>query len=185
MRPTSRPTSTPAGSSRWCCTRRTTQSGSARSNLLQNPAYTNAENSQPTGSLDPRFTGTGGLAQCLAFGVSATYCAAGGGIAVEQCGTAGTADSHWREVFTTNCMGTNNAPVGGVAAFDSEVMTSYVESSANMPWSAMGIAPPRRAGSRRTRGVQGRNVDARGFEACFAVEAPLGAVRRQPEWQHA
>lgn len=109
-------------------------------NLLQNPAYTNTENPQPTGSLDPRYAGAQGLAQCLALGVSATYCAAGGGIAVEQCGTAGTADGHWREVFTSNCTGTNNAPVGGVAAFDSEVMTGYVEGSANMPWSAMSIA---------------------------------------------
>lgn len=47
-------------------------------NLLLNPAYTNTETPQPTGSLDPRYTGAVGPAQCLAIGVSSTYCAGGG-----------------------------------------------------------------------------------------------------------
>jgi hypothetical protein len=106
--------------------------------VLQNPAYTNTENPTPTGSINPRFTGAAALAQCLAAGGSASHCTSG--VAVEQCGNAGTADGHWRETFTTTCTGTNNSPVGGTPAFDSEMMTGYVEGSANMPWSAMSIA---------------------------------------------
>ena len=53
----------------------------------------------------------------------------------------GTADGHWREMFTTTCTGTNNSPVGGTPAFDAELMTGYVEStSVTMPWSKMTIA---------------------------------------------
>lgn len=107
-------------------------------NLLQNPAFTNTENPTPTGSTNPRFSGAAGLAQCLAAGGSATHCT--GGVAVEQCGTAGTADGHWRETFTTTCTGTNNSPVGGTPAFDTELMTGYVEGHPNMQWSAMSIA---------------------------------------------
>ncbi len=106
--------------------------------VLQNPAFTNTENPTPTGSTDPRFSGAAGLAQCLAVGGSTNHCTSG--VAVEQCGSAGTADGHWRETFTTTCTGTNNSPVGGTPAFDSEMMTGYVEGSANMPWSAMSIA---------------------------------------------
>ncbi|MDP1860433.1 MAG: leishmanolysin-related zinc metalloendopeptidase [Gemmatimonadaceae bacterium] len=106
--------------------------------VLLNAVYTNTENPTPTGSTDPRFGGAAGLAQCLAAGGSATHCTSG--VAVEQCGTAGTADGHWRETFTTTCTGTNNSPVGGTPAFDNEMMTGYVEGSANMPWSAMSIA---------------------------------------------
>jgi hypothetical protein len=108
-------------------------------NLLQNPAFTNDENPVATGSMDPRFTGTVALAQCLSLpGVGASHCAAG--VAVEQCGTAGTADGHWREIFTTTCTGTNNSPQGGSPAFDSELMTGYVEGTSNMPWSTMSLA---------------------------------------------
>ncbi len=106
--------------------------------VLQNPAFTNTANPTPTGSTDPRFSGAAALAQCLAVGGSSAHCTSG--VAVEQCGTAGTADGHWRETFTTTCTGTNNSPVGGTPAFDSEMMTGYVEGSANMPWSAMSIA---------------------------------------------
>lgn len=107
--------------------------------VLQNAVFTNTETPTPTGSTNPRFSGAAGLAQCLAVGGSAaTHCTSG--VAVEQCGTAGTADGHWREVFTTTCTGTNNAPVGGTFAFDSEMMTGYVEGTPNMPWSSMSIA---------------------------------------------
>lgn len=107
--------------------------------VLLNPAFTNTENPTPTGSTNPRFSGAAGLAQCFAAGGSATHCT--GGVAVEQCGTAGTADGHWRESFTTTCTGTNNSPVGGTAAFDNEMMTGYVEGPGiSMPWSAMSIA---------------------------------------------
>lgn len=108
--------------------------------VLQNPAYTSTANPTPTGSTNPRFTGAAGLAQCLAVGGSAaSHCTTG--VAVEQCGTAGTADGHWRETFTTTCTGPNNSPFGGTPAFDSENMTGYIEGPGiNMPWSAMSIA---------------------------------------------
>lgn len=112
-------------------------------NLLRNPAYILVNDTIPTltGSLDPRFTGASSLAQCLSASGTATHCgAAGSGIAVEQCGTYGTADGHWRETFTSTCTGANRAPQGGFPAFDTEVNTSYVEASPNMPWSAMSIA---------------------------------------------
>lgn len=105
--------------------------------LLTGAAY---NDTTATGSTNPRFTGAAALAQCLALGVSANHCAAGTGVAVEQCGTAGTADGHWREMFTTTCTGTNKSPVGGTAAFDLELMTGYAEGTPNMPWSAMSIA---------------------------------------------
>ncbi len=108
--------------------------------VLQNPAFTNTENPTPTGSTNPRFTGAAGLAQCLAAGGgSGSYCTSG--VAVEQCGNAGTADGHWRETFTSTCTGQNNSPSGGTAAFDSEMMTGYIEGPGiAMPWSAMSIA---------------------------------------------
>jgi hypothetical protein len=110
-------------------------------NLVQNPAFTNDANPVPTGSTNPRYTGAASLAQCLSLpGVNANHCTAGGSIAVEHCGTAGTADGHWREVFTSTCTGTNNAPVGGTAAFDAELMTGYIEGTTNMPWSTMTLA---------------------------------------------
>ncbi|MBA4073126.1 MAG: hypothetical protein C0497_15070 [Gemmatimonas sp.] len=112
-------------------------------NLLRNPAYILVSDTIPTltGSLDPRFTGASALAQCLSASGTATHCgAAGSGIAVEQCGTYGTADGHWRESFTSTCGGSNRAPTNFTAAFDSEVMTGYIEGTPNMPWSAMSIA---------------------------------------------
>jgi hypothetical protein len=108
--------------------------------LLQNPAFTNEQTPKPTGSINPRFTGTQTLASCLSAGGTATHCAAGVGVAVEQCGNVGTADGHWREMFTPTCGGTNNGPVGGTASFDTELMTGFAEGTANMPWSAMSIA---------------------------------------------
>jgi hypothetical protein len=105
--------------------------------LLQGAVYTDTI---PTGSTNPRFMGAAALAQCLALGASANHCASGTGVAVEQCGTPGTADGHWREVFTTTCTGTNKAPFGGTAAFDQELMTGYAEGTPNMPWSTMSIA---------------------------------------------
>lgn len=110
----------------------------ADKNVLLNPAFTNTENPTPTGSTNPRFTGAAGLAQCLAAGGTANHCTSG--VAVELCGNAGTADGHWREAFTTACTGPNNSPVGGTPAFDSEMMTGYIEGTPNMPWSAMSIA---------------------------------------------
>ena len=114
--------------------------------LLSAPAWiypnpvTYPDSVEFTGSLNPRFTGAAGLAQCVAAGGSANHCIAGTGVAVEQCGTAGTADGHWREMFTTTCGGSNRSPTGGTVAFDSELMTGYVEGNTNMPWSAMSIA---------------------------------------------
>jgi hypothetical protein len=93
-----------------------------------------------TGSTNPRYTGAAAQAQCLVIGGQATHCGGGTGIAVEQCGTAGTADGHWREMFTTTCTGTNRSPVGGTAAFDTELMTGYAEGTPSMPWSVMSIA---------------------------------------------
>lgn len=95
-----------------------------------------------TGSVDPRFTGSNAMSQCTALGGTPAHCASGGGVAVEGCGDAGTADGHWREMFTTNCTGsgTQRLPVGGTVAFDAELMTGYAEATAVMPWSKMSIA---------------------------------------------
>jgi hypothetical protein len=112
----------------------------ADKSVLQNSAYTNTANPQPTGSINPRFTGAAGIAQCLSAGGGVSHCASGTGVAVEQCGSAGTADGHWRETFTTTCTGQGNSPSGGTPAFDSEMMTGYIEGTPNMPWSAMSIA---------------------------------------------
>lgn len=90
-------------------------------NLLSNPAYD--VNGVATGSTDPRFTGSSGIANCLAVGGLATHCAAVTGVAVEATNGPGTADGHWRE-----------------SLFDSELMTGFVESTPNMPWSTMSIA---------------------------------------------
>jgi len=109
-------------------------------NLLQNSVFTNEQVPKPTGSTNPRFLGSAAIAGCLAAGGSANHCAVGVGVAVEQCGTLGTADGHWREMFTSTCTGTNNSPVGGTSAFDTELMTGYAEGTPNMPWSAMTIS---------------------------------------------
>jgi len=94
-----------------------------------------------TGSVDPRFTGAAAMAQCTTLGGTANHCTANGGVAVETCGDPGTADGHWREMFTTNCTGGSaRTPVGGTPAFDSELMTGYAEATAAMPWSTMTIA---------------------------------------------
>lgn len=106
-------------------------------NLLQGAAY---NDTTLTGSMNPRFTGAAAQAQCLLVGGQPTHCGGGTGIAVEQCGGAGTADGHWREVFTSTCTGSNRSPSGGTAAFDTELMTGYVEGSPGMPWSVMSIA---------------------------------------------
>jgi hypothetical protein len=94
-----------------------------------------------TGSVDPRFTGSTAMAQCSALGGSANHCTSNNGVAVETCGDPGTADGHWREMFTTNCTGsTARSPVGGTPAFDAELMTGYAEATVAMPWSTMSIA---------------------------------------------
>lgn len=109
-------------------------------NLLQNPAFTNTEIPQPTGSTNPRFTGAASLAQCLSAGGSVNHCAAGVGVAVEQCGNAGTADGHWRENFGTICPA-SGGPATGSAAFDAELMTGFAEGpGVAMPWSTTSIA---------------------------------------------
>jgi len=116
-------------------------------NLLKTPTYLTptyiGADTIPTltGSVDPRFIGTAAMAQCTTLGGTATHCTANGGVAVETCGDWGTADGHWREMFTTNCTGgTARTPVGGTVAFDAELMTGYAEASASMPWSTMTIA---------------------------------------------
>jgi hypothetical protein len=106
-------------------------------NLLQGAVY---NDTTLTSNTNPRYTGAAAQAQCLVIGGQATHCGGGTGIAVEQCGTAGTADGHWRETFTTTCTGTNRSPVGGTAAFDTELMTGYAEGTPSMPWSVMSIA---------------------------------------------
>lgn len=107
--------------------------------LIKTPAFDSAGTA--TGSLDPRFSGAQAISQCQAAGGSANHCALATGVAVELCGGLGTADGHWREMFTTNCTGTSNSPVGGTLAFDNELMTGYAEASGvAMPWSAMTIA---------------------------------------------
>ncbi len=109
-------------------------------NLIQGNVFTNEQDPKPTGSNNPRFMGTASLASCLAAGGTANHCAGGVGVALEQCGGIGTADGHWREMFTSTCGGTGNVPIGGTPAFDTELMTGYVEGTANMPWSAMTIS---------------------------------------------
>lgn len=102
--------------------------------LLSNPAFTNADPAVATGSMNPRYTGAVALANCISTGGSANHCAVGTGVAVEMCGGDGTADGHWREVFrATDCSSTLTQ------SFDSELMTGFVESTPNMPWSAMSI----------------------------------------------
>lgn len=105
--------------------------------LLSNPAFDS--NDAATGSTDPRFTGAVAIANCIGAGSTANHCAVGTGVAVELCGGAGTADGHWREMFTSNCTGPNGTPVGGTQAFDAELMTGYAESTLNMPWSTVSI----------------------------------------------
>lgn len=109
--------------------------------LLQSPAYTGyGASATLTGSTNPRYTGTNAITACMTSGGTANHCAIGVGVAVEACGLDGTADGHWREMFTTNCTGTDRRPIGGTAAFDQELMTGYAESTPNMPWSALSIA---------------------------------------------
>jgi hypothetical protein len=105
--------------------------------LLKNPAYDSLD--APTGSQNPRFVGATAIAQCMAHGGNANLCSVSAGVAVEQCGEVGTADGHWREIFTTDCSGAGKGPVGGTLAFDSELMTGWVEATANMPWSTTTI----------------------------------------------
>lgn len=107
-------------------------------NLLQNAVYADTT---LTGSTNPRYMGAAAINQCAGIpGVSTNHCNLSAGIAVEQCGTAGTADGHWREMFTSTCTGSDRRPSGGSAAFDLELMTGYAESTPTMPWSVMSIA---------------------------------------------
>ncbi len=103
--------------------------------LLSAPAYTYDVNDNPvaTGSLNPRFIGAMAIANCLAAGGGANHCTVGTGVAVELCNGAGTADSHWRELFRADCNATPSA------AFDTELMTGFAESTPNMPWSTVSI----------------------------------------------
>ena len=100
-------------------------------NLLTNPAFD--DNNVATGSLNPRFTGAVGIANCLAAGGGASHCTVTTGVAVEMCGGSGTADGHWRELFRADCNATPSA------AYDTELMTGFAESTPNMPWSALSI----------------------------------------------
>ena len=95
---------------------------------------------KPTGSVNPRFMGAAAISNCIAAGGTPNHCALGVGVALEQCGGDGTADGHWRESFTTTCTGSGGSPQGGTPSFDSELMTGYAESTANMPWSTMSVA---------------------------------------------
>lgn len=105
--------------------------GPGDKNLLTNAAFD--ANDVATGSLDPRYIGSTAIANCLAAGGSASHCAVGTGVAVEMCGGGGTADGHWRELFRADCNATPSA------AFDTELMTGFAESTPSMPWSALSI----------------------------------------------
>lgn len=72
------------------------------------------------GTSDPRFTGMLASAQCVAAG-GLTGCS-DGRVPVENVGGSGTMEVHWRE-----------------ATFDREVMTGFVESSGDMPFSTISI----------------------------------------------
>ena len=74
-----------------------------------------------TNTVDPRFIGLLAAGQCLTSG-GLTDCS-DGRVPVENLGGSGTAEVHWRE-----------------SVFDREVMTGFVESSADMPFSSMSIA---------------------------------------------
>jgi hypothetical protein len=106
------------------------------------PSYIGADTIPTlTGSVDPRFTGSAAMAQCSTVGGTANHCTSSGGVAVETCGDVGTADGHWREMFTTNCgPAPARTPIGGTPAFDAELMTGYAEATAAMPWSTMTLA---------------------------------------------
>jgi len=73
------------------------------------------------GTSDPRFIGVQAGVHCIASGGIAGC--VDGRVPVENLGGAGTAEAHWRE-----------------STFDHEVMTGFVESSPNMPLSAMTFA---------------------------------------------
>jgi hypothetical protein len=73
-----------------------------------------------SGTMDPRFTGSLAGAQCISAG-GFSNCS-DGRVPVENVGGSGTAEVHWRE-----------------SVFDIEVMTGFVEASADMPLSGMTI----------------------------------------------
>jgi hypothetical protein len=70
------------------------------------------------GTSDPRFTGAKGIAGCNLAGFT-MFCAVGG-VPVENTGSGGTRDAHWRE-----------------SIFDIELMTGFAEATPDMPFSAM------------------------------------------------
>ena len=74
-----------------------------------------------TNTTDPRFTGLLAGAQCVSSG-GLSDCS-DGRVPVENTGGSGTAEVHWRE-----------------SVFDREVMTGFVESNADMPFSTISIA---------------------------------------------
>jgi hypothetical protein len=89
-------------------------------NLLSNPAFDSTGTA--TGSTNPRFLGSAAITNCVAAGGLASHCTPATGVAVEATGGAGTADGHWRETL-----------------FQTELMTGFVASTPNMPWSAISI----------------------------------------------
>ena len=72
-------------------------------------------------TVDPRFIGLLAAGQCVTSG-GLTDCS-DGRVPVENLGGSGTAEVHWRE-----------------SVFDREVMTGFVESNADMPFSSISIA---------------------------------------------
>jgi hypothetical protein len=74
-----------------------------------------------SGGSDPRFAGLLAAARCVAAG-GAAVCGTGS-VPVENSGGSGTIEAHWRE-----------------AIFDSELMTGFVESTPDMPLSAITLA---------------------------------------------
>jgi hypothetical protein len=73
------------------------------------------------GTSNPRFVGANAASQCQNAG-GFTVCG-DGRVPVENTGGTGTAEVHWRE-----------------STFDHEVMTGFVEPTADMPFSAISIA---------------------------------------------
>jgi len=74
-----------------------------------------------SGTTDPRFSGAVAAQQCVA--AEGIVTCADGRVPVENVGGTGTIESHWRE-----------------SIFDAELMTGFVESTPNMPLSAITLA---------------------------------------------
>lgn len=98
------------------------------------------------GGSDPRYTGGRGVAEWSALG-------SGDNVPLENTGSAGTRDSHWRE-----------------ATFDAELMTGYLDSGDN-PFSRLSVA---------AFGDLGYQVDLDQADA-YSLPLPMAGLRRLPD----